>query len=232
GEHFDHWVKFFEARGIDAVAPTLRGRDSDDPLDAGTRFADYFNDALTAVKEMGRRPVVIGHSLGGLIALKLAEAGACRAAVLIASAPAGALTAQPRSLPSLLPMFPRILSGQLLQPPVRALERIVLNAMPADERAKLIPSFVTESGVVYREMVLGLIRIDSSKVHCPILCIGGSDDRIVSKRLVRGTARQFGAQLREYPGHAHWLIAEPGWERIASDVAAWLSDRELIPKTA
>ena len=41
----------------------------------------------------------------------------------------------------------------------------------------------------------------------------------------RKIARKYGAELRVYEGHAHMVMQEPGWEAIASDVAAWL-DKE------
>jgi pimeloyl-ACP methyl ester carboxylesterase len=228
-EHFRGWVEYLGARGYCVVAPTLRT-----PSTGLERqgFADYLEAArhIIAIRDRaGQPPVVIGHSLGGLIAQKLAEAGACRGAVLVASAPPGMLTAQPRSLPYLAPLFPRILAGRPLPADESVLRALVLHCVPEIERAALVASFVPESGLVYRQMVFGQIKVAPERVHCPVLCIGGMEDRIVSRRLVRGTARHLGAKLREYPGRGHWLIAEPGWKDLANDVLDWI---ESGPQTA
>jgi hypothetical protein len=49
------------------------------------------------------------------------------------------------------------------------------------------------------------------------------EDRIVSPRLARKTARHYGAEPRLYPGHGHWITQEPGWQAIADDIIGWLS---------
>jgi hypothetical protein len=50
-----------------------------------------------------------------------------------------------------------------------------------------------------------------------------TDDRIVSPRLVRKTARHYHVEPRLYGGHGHWIIQEPGWQAIAGDILSWLS---------
>jgi pimeloyl-ACP methyl ester carboxylesterase len=167
--------------------------------------------------------------MGGLLVQKLVESGDCRAAVLVASAPPAMLTAQPRSLPYLLPMFPRILAGLPVKPPATALRALVLHKLAEVDRRAFTRSFVTESGLVYREMIFGRIRVAVGGRTCPVLCIAGTDDRIVSLRLARATARRWCAPLREYPGRGHWLLAEPRWEEVAGEVVAWLKSQDILP---
>ena len=82
-----------------------------------------------------------------------------------------------------------------------------------------------KSGRVYREMIFGTFKVDRAKVRCPVLVIAAEEDRIVSPALARSTATRYGAELRLVAGHGHWLIEEPGWERIAEDVGAWLAEK-------
>ena len=44
---------------------------------------------------------------------------------------------------------------------------------------------------------------------------------------VRRSAKRFGhvADYVEYPGQAHWVPGQPGWERIAEDTVAWLDGK-------
>jgi alpha-beta hydrolase superfamily lysophospholipase len=227
-EHFRGWVEHFAARGYSVFAPTLRTATT--ALE-GLGFDQYLAAAQHIVASRERSdllPVVIGHSLGGLIAQKLAEAGICRSAVLLATAPPGMLTAQPRSLPYLAPLFPRILTGRPIPADETVLRALVLHGVPETERGGLLASFVRESGLAYRQLVFGQIRVAPERVRCPVLCIGGTEDRIVSRRLVRGTARHLRAELREYQGRGHWLVGEPGWKDIANEIIDWIESGPVV----
>jgi pimeloyl-ACP methyl ester carboxylesterase len=224
--HFAEYLGYFARQGFDAWAVSLRGRLGVPPGDArGLRCRDYLEDLTAVVRGLGTRPVLIGHSLGGLLALMLAEEGLCLAAVLLNPAPPGMLTAQPRSLPSFLPLLPAIVRGRPFRPSPRAFARLAFNRLPAAEAARVAGTMVSESGLVFREMMAGRLRIRRERIRCPVLCVGGAGDRVVSRRLVRLTARRAGADHREYPDHGHWIHAEPGWEAVARDVVAWLERR-------
>ena len=200
-EPFAPWVERLGAAGWDAVAASRRGRLGVGPARAkGLGIADYVDDTLRVIEALGEAPIVIGHSVGGLIAQKVAEAGACRGAVLLAPAPPAMLTAQAVALPAYLAMMPKILAGAPVLPACSACERIALNRVPEAERK----------------------GIHESLVRVPMLVVAGAADRIVSLALCRATAARYGAELKTYDDHAHWLVGEPGWTAIADDVAAWL----------
>jgi pimeloyl-ACP methyl ester carboxylesterase len=86
---------------------------------------------------------------------------------------------------------------------------------------------VPDSGIVGRQIALTGVPVDASRVQCPMLCVVGLKDNITPARSVRRIARKYGADLLEYPDHAHWLTEEPGWEAIARDVLAWLEAKVL-----
>lgn len=82
------WIDFFGQAGFDCVAPTLPGRDpSDDAVLRGTGIGELFDTVLQVYDGLATPPVVIGHSMGGLLAQKLAAARDPRAMVLLASVP-------------------------------------------------------------------------------------------------------------------------------------------------
>jgi pimeloyl-ACP methyl ester carboxylesterase len=223
-ETWANWMGALARAGWRGVAPSRRGRHGVGPdRCGGLTTADYVEDTLRVVEALGERPIVIGHSLGGLIAQKVAELDRCRAAVLLASAPPAILPAQPIAIPALAPMLPRILLGQPLRPSCQTCETIVLNKIPVAERTRIHDALVHESGKVYREMIFGTFRIDAGKARCPLLIVGGREDRIVSPSVTRGIADRYHTPAKIYEGHGHWLIEEPGWERVAADVADWLA---------
>jgi len=222
-EPWQPWLERLGARGFPGVAVARRGRLGFGPERArGLRFRDYLDDTLAALDALGETPVVVGHSLGALLAQKVAELGRARAMVLLSPAPAAMLTAQPVALPAYLPMLPKILSGRPLIPPAGACRRLVLNRVPEAEHASTHASLVHESGTVYRELMFGSVHVDPAKVRCPTLVLSGEHDHVISPALARFTAERYGAELGLYPEHAHWLLGEPGWELLVDRVATWL----------
>jgi alpha-beta hydrolase superfamily lysophospholipase len=237
GEVWTGFREFFEAQGTRVYTPTLRpelrvGMRARPGAGLHTlRFADYVADleqkARLIEAETGRKPAVIGHSMGGLLAQALAERDRVSAAVWISpSAPAGI-----RDLPTrLLWLGHSMLGGLRLLPPAirpdrRTLDNLVLNALPAGERAAAHSSMVHESGHAFAD--LRHWPIDESKIRVRVLTVAASRDRLVPAKLVRLIAKKYaaiGGEFHEYRQHAHWLYAEPGWEIAAAELYAWLRE--------
>jgi pimeloyl-ACP methyl ester carboxylesterase len=223
-ESFAPWLRFFGGAGWRCMAASRRGRAGIGPERAkGLSIGDYVDDTLKVIDALGETPIVIGHSLGGLIAQKIAELGKARAAVLVCPAPAAMLTAQAAALPTYLPMMPKILAGMPSIPAPKGCSTIALNEVPAAQRPAIHKTLVHESGKVYREMIVGTFKIDFSKITCPVMVMGGRNDRIVSAKLVEWTAGRLGVPARIYERHAHWLMDEPGWEEIAAEALAFVN---------
>src|SRR5688500_15659074 len=93
GTVWAQWLEFFAARGVTAYAINLRGRSGSKPNASlgATSMDDFVEDASRIAREVGATAVV-GHSMGGLIAQKLAERGDVDAAVLITPAPPRGIT--------------------------------------------------------------------------------------------------------------------------------------------
>ena len=220
---FRPWLEFFAARGWRGVAAARRGRAGVGPARAkGLSIADYVDDTLKVIAALGEKPVVIGHSLGGLIAQQIAALGQAEAIALLCPAPAAKLPAQRVALPTYLPMMPKILTGQPILPSAKGCTTIALNRMPKEACPILHAQLVHESGKVYREMIFGSCKVDFSKITCPAMVVGAAEDRIVAPALVEWTAQKLGVAADIRAGHAHWMLEEPGWEEIAGGVADFL----------
>ena len=232
--YFAKYQRFFSALGYPTYAVNLRGHhDSRAVRDIGSvRIRDYVEDALEtanwltslklATHDSDHRPIVIGHSMGGLIAQKLAEADAVRAAVLLGPAP-------PRGIPliggTLLLRQIRYLPRLLLSRPIAGTladdQALTLNRIPSDEHASLHARFVPDSGRAGRDILLG-VRVDESRVKCPMLVISATDDNFVPARVARRVAGKYGAAFHQYVGHAHFILWEPDWQRPAEEIEQWL----------
>jgi pimeloyl-ACP methyl ester carboxylesterase len=65
--------------------------------------------------------------------------------------------------------------------------------------------------------------VKTEAVHCPVLCLSGTDDNLVSLETARATALPYrDAQFWEEPGHGHMLVVEPGAEDIARRIENWI----------
>lgn len=220
------WTHFFEAAGFECHAPALPGRDPtrDDVL-ARTGIEDCFEVALGAYDELPRPPIVIGHSMGGLLTQKLAAARTPRAMVLLASVPPGVLWPQLRALPHLFPLLPRILAGKPFLPSARTMREVPLNTLSSAEQDELIPRLVRDSGRVFRDLSVGAssTRVNPSAVTCPVLCVSAGADRNVAQWISRRIAARYNAEHRVHPGLPHWIIAESALDEVAPPVLRWLT---------
>lgn len=210
--------------GYESHAINLRGHSGSRPVrDIGrASLMDYVADACEVADALNN-PIVMGHSMGGLIAQKLAETGKCRAMVLIASA-------APRWIPlvswPLLKKLGKRLRALLLSesvPPDRKdADLLVFNRTPPAERERIFALMPADSGRVGLQLSIGAIAVRESRITAPVLVMAGRDDKLVAPRVARALARKYGAELREYAGFAHNILAEPGWEGPCADAVAWM----------
>ena len=215
-------LEAFGAAGYPAYAFPLRGHSPQDRVD-GARIADYVMDVLAMIRQLGTPPVLVGHSMGGLVVLKVAETGNCRAAILVAAAPPVAIRPTTSSLPVFVKLLPRILVGATVAPPLADLERISLRRVEPALRQQVLDTFVPESGGALRDMMLGAVSVDPMRVTVPLLSLIGSDDRLVPAAQMRSAARRYGAVVREYPTSGHSLFVEPAGEQVRRDMIDWVA---------
>ncbi|MBI3199494.1 MAG: alpha/beta fold hydrolase, partial [Rhodospirillales bacterium] len=104
-----NWRPFLEARGWQTTASSLRHHDAPPETPpaalAATSLHDYVADLEASLRQLPEKPVVIGHSMGGLIALLLCAKGLAKAGVLLTPAPPASVIA---IRPSNLLAFARI----------------------------------------------------------------------------------------------------------------------------
>lgn len=236
GAVWEPFRTFFEQRNTRVYTPTLRpdvrcsvhGKPHRGLRDL--RLEHYIEDlereVLRIEAETGKRPAVIGHSMGGLLAQVLAERGGVCAAVLITpAAPAGVGTLRSRVMWSAIGMAYALRMGPwAISPARRSLDRAVFNALSAEAREAAHANMVYESGRAFAQ--LANWPVDESKIRVPVLTIAALSDRLVPARLVRLTANKYasvGGEFRQYAGHAHWMYSEPGWEKPAGEIYDWLA---------
>jgi pimeloyl-ACP methyl ester carboxylesterase len=163
--------------------------------------------------------------MGGLLAQQLAAIAPCTALVCVASAPPWMLTPQLRALPYLALQIPAILAGRPVPPDEGTLRDLALHDLPEQEQHELVSTFGAESGRALGAMILGLARIPGRQFQGPVLCLSGSQDRIISNHISNAIARYYSARHETFAKRGHWLIASSAEDEVVTTVVRWLQER-------
>lgn len=210
--------------GWDAWALNLRGH-GESPAPGGLGRAsvlDYVADVRRCLDRLGEA-VLVGHSMGGLIAQKAAEGGGVAAAVFLTSGPPRGIIALRWPVISCMARYvPAMLADRAFTVSRAHADFLLLNRLAPAQRDWAFPRFGAESGRAARELVLGRIAVEPGAIRCPTLVVGAEHDRITPASLQRRIARRYRAEYQEAAGHAHMLMLEDGWERPFKDVLAWM----------
>lgn len=221
---YEQVLPLIAARGYPAAALSFRGHPPADAISTigRTSVAAFCHDAAEAARGL-ERPIVIGHSMGGLVALLLASRNLVRAAVIVSSAPPRGISIL--SAPLLLRMaryLPSLLFSRPFVPTSRDLDVLVLNKVPRDARPALRARFVPDSGRAARQIALGVYDVTLPAGRAPLLVVGAEHDRFVPLSVARRLARRYDAPLHVARGHGHFLFAEPGWQAEVGAILDWI----------
>lgn len=235
GDVWDRMMPVFEAAGWTCEAPTLfpdQRVKEDPPASLSELGLDDYIAAMSAKaheieKATGEKPAVIGHSMGGLIAQVLAERGDVSQAVFLTPA-------QPKGCavigPSVAFTFLNILIQQNRKKPYKVwrtgFDFGVTNCVPKRLREEIYSQALYDSGKVYGDLTDG-IEIDESKIRIPTLTIAAGKDRATLASAVRKVGMKYShapvaGDFLEYPKNGHWIVDEPGTDKVAADIAGWL----------
>jgi non-heme chloroperoxidase len=241
GERWQNYVDYFTAAGYTCLNPTLRFHDMDprdkpDPRLGTTSLLDYLEDLEYIIGTLYEPPVIMGHSMGGLLAQMLAAQGLGRALVLLNPAPPAGIWAILNSDARRAFRRYRWRWGFWRKPfriTFKEASAAIFNLLPSDRHREAYDSLVFESGRTAYEIGLWFLdqnktaRVDASKVSSPTLITGGSRDRITPPVITRKIARKYRdvATYKEFSDHGHWVLGEPGWENVAKFVLDWLREQ-------
>jgi pimeloyl-ACP methyl ester carboxylesterase len=215
---WEHWLDAAADAGHPASAVSLRGHGNSGGRLRTALLSQYVEDVVEAATALPRPPVLVGHSMGGLVVQQALTRYAAAAAVLVAPVPAHPAVA---SLLAIARRHPtdalRIVAGGSL--PLRP-EYLVHELDPATARS-VSDRCGGESALVQYQLLVH--RPAGPPLGSPpVLVLATPDDRLVPIRGVRATAARYGAEVREFPGMGHDLMLDARWREPLDAMLGWL----------
>ncbi len=221
---WDGFAARLAERGHDVRAVLLRGHDGSGER-MRHRIRHYAEDVQRATVRFAEPPVLVGHSMGGLLAQRHAQRHPARAVVLLASLPPGSAIRVAARLTWRHPLAMIDATLQWRLKPLVATRAQVRAMFFTDDTPTAIvdtchANLRDESYVAFLDMLVPPLR--QPEIRAPVLVLGASDDAIVTAEDVRRTARAYEAEAELFDGMGHDMTLEPGWERVADRVDAWV----------
>lgn len=237
---WEGWLDRFQAKGYRCIAPNWPGRDQPietlrkNPSDPGLgrlTLSAVMGSLVNTIKGLDEKPILIGHSMGGLIVQLLLQRDLASAGVALDPAPPlGVITTQWSFLKSNWPHInPFAAQGQPIVMSFERFQYTFVNTMPLEEQRAAYEKYVVpESRRVPAESLSAAARIDFKKPHPPLLLIAGSADNIIPAALVKTNYAKYSpsapsvTDFKEFAGRTHFIIGQKDWEEVADYILSWL----------
>ncbi len=232
GWAFDDFRSPFEAAGHLVVAPDLpgHGREPGERRVTGQSMSDYAKAVSGIVAAQRTAPILVGHSLGGLVAQMAAARSRVAGLILLASSSpwgvAGSTPEEAMSAFSLYALGPYW--AQAVDPDYTSAAHYLFDRLPAEARRATFKRMVPESGRALWETLnwwldpFATTLVGAQAVRAPVMAIAGGLDAIHPAATVRSTAQRLGGETQVFPQMSHWLVGEPGWEAVAASCLGWI----------
>lgn len=248
---WDPWCEFFEARGYATLAPgwpddpatPQQGRDHPEVF-AGKTIGQITAHCAEVIGQLTRKPIVIGHSFGGMIAQKLAGQGLAAGAVAIDPAPFRGV--KPLPLSALKAAFPA------LRNPANRKRAVMLtfeqfrfafaNAVTESEARELYDKYpVPGPGMLLFQAAFANLNpgteasVDTKRVdRGPLLIIDGEKDNTVPWAIANASYKRYKhasapTEIVKIAGRGHSLTIDSGWQEVAEVALKFLDGQGLRP---
>lgn len=249
-ESWDAWKSLFEEKGYSTVAVDwpndqltfAAAHENKDSL-AGTSVADVADHVAEVIATLDRKPIVIGHSFGGLLVQMVAGRGIAAGTVSIDPAPSrGVLPLPVSALKASFPVLGNPLNrGRTVTLTFDQFRYGFANAVPEAEARELYETFHTPAPgrPLFQAATANVfpwatvVKADKSNPERgPMLVISGEKDNIVPFALAHAAYRKQSknpgvTEFFEVPGVGHSLVIDSKWRETADAALEFLARQGL-----
>jgi pimeloyl-ACP methyl ester carboxylesterase len=249
GESWNNWVQLFRENGYEATAASWPGdsenteatRKNADAL-AGHGVTEIADHIAAQLKTFEKKPVLIGHSFGGLIVQNLLGRNLAAAGIAIDPAPIKGVPELPLS--ALRSAFPVLGNPLNFKRAVSLTEHQFrfgfTNAVPENEAKELYARYAMPAPgrPLFQAATATLNPNSATKVNVanatrgPLLLVSGEKDHTVPPVLVRSALKAYSkspaiTEFKAFAGRGHSLTIDSGWRELAEYSLAWLKAKGL-----
>ncbi len=237
---WDQWRTYFEAKGYttfappwpnkDAPAETLRNRQPDAAI-ASNRLAALTEYYADLTKQFPEPPVVIGHSIGGLIVQLLLQRGLAAMGVAIHSVPPrGVFTFKFSFIKAgwkALGFFTPVNESYLIA--FESWNYAFANGMTCEEQKESYYNLaIPESKLIVRDTITSAAKVDFKRPHAPLLFLAGSMDNTIPSSLNYSNFKRYKdkssvTDFKEFYGRNHNVLVQSSWKDNAHYILEWIN---------
>ncbi len=223
---YGHVAKALVDRGFHVSMVELRGHgESEGKRGHVNRWDEYVAD-LNAAYNACETPMIVAHSMGGLVTLDALRAGLRPPRVLLSNPLLGVRVKAPRI---------KVLAGRLLSrilPSVSLTNEVPSSGLshdPAVARAYDADPMIfhTITPRWFTEMEAATVRVLAVRPAVPVAMLYSDADPITDTERAAEWAAEHGVISRDHPGMLHEIFNEVGKEAVLTEVADWLERGEF-----
>ncbi|PKU24527.1 alpha/beta hydrolase [Telmatospirillum siberiense] len=228
----EKFMPYFAERGFSGLALSLRGHGASEGALAWASMADYLADVASAAEELDGPPIVIGHSMGGLIAQHYLVSRPTAAAVLLGSLPPSGLGSSAMHMSMFAPdvlwqlgllqsLGPEAISTDVIH------RAFFTRQTPPDAVRHLMPKLQAESHRISADLLCpDQPKLSADHPLPPVLVLGGDADVFLPTSAFRETATFLRGDLQILHGAPHGLMLDTAWWQPTADaIIAWLGEK-------
>lgn len=237
-ESWTSWKLFFEQLGYVCHVPNYpyhegtphQLRQAPNPLLANIKLNDVVETYVNFIDKLGIiKPIIIGHSMGGLIVQKLIQANKGSVGICITSAsPKGIFSFKWSFLKSNIGTVNPFKGNSLYCGTKEWFHYAICNTLTKEQSDKIYEkAVVPESRNIPRSSRFSDGYIDFKKPHNPLLFISAEKDHIIPislniKNYKAYTDKSSITDFKEFKGRSHSICVQEGWEEVTHFVQIWL----------
>jgi pimeloyl-ACP methyl ester carboxylesterase len=236
---WNEWILYFESEGYTCIAPAwpykdasaedLRNRPADDPI-ASTTIASLTDHFAAIILALPEKPILIGHSLGGLIVQLLLQKELGTAGIAVHSFPPQGVNRFRFSFLKAVweAMMLFTSDREIYLVSFRKWKYAIANGMNCEQQKELYYKYaVPESKKIIRDTFRCVTKIDFRKPHTPLLLTSGGNDKLVPASINYANYKKYATgnsitDYKEFKKHNHLVFGIPCWKEEADFILYWL----------
>jgi esterase/lipase len=234
---WDTWKAYFESKGYKCHTPAYpfhEGLPNDLKKNShpnlGQLTFDKVLESLTQfIDSLKEKPILIGHSMGGLAVQKLIAMDKGVMGICIDSAPPKGISNFKWSfIKSNFPVINPFKGDSVFEPTVKWFQYAFCNTMTLEQTQKVFDAFVvSESRNIPRSSIKEAGYIDFKKAHQPLLFIAGEKDNIVPAALNQKNFDAYSDKnsrknFKLFSERTHYICGQDNWQEVADYIYNWI----------